>query len=241
MKNLQLERLIFTLRSENLINILAILVPGINSSGCCVMCDSPSCLPGLSIFPCWDDAEYVKIKREASKYVFIRENSIEYNDPVVAFKFSHTNCCCCVDPCEYVVDDNITVIYFDDPIFERMTNQSELCHSCSVVCFGGKGERIKFENTCCFDMCVIGLPPCPIIPRCCPRICCPCYHIKEFYVDDAQKAIYEIKKARSLALDYQRQYIKSNDASMMLLNDSSNGGHKQSAVLANEPVESKEI
>lgn len=214
MKNLQLERLIFTLRSENLINLLAILVPGTNSAGCCVMCDAPSCLPGLSILPCWDDAEYVKIKREASKYVFIRENSIEYNDPVVAFKFGH--CCCCVDPCEYVIDDNVTVIYFDDPIFERMTDQQELCNSCSVVCFGGKGERIKFENTCCFDMCVIGLPPCPIIPRCCPRICCPCYHIKELYVDDAQKAIYEIKKARSLALEHQRQYIKSHDNALLL-------------------------
>jgi len=51
-------------------------------------------------------------------------------------------------------------------------------------------------------------------------------------VEDAQKAVYEIKKARSLALDYQRQYMKSNDTALLL--SSSNQSQNQNQNNINE-------
>jgi len=48
--------------------------------------------------------------------------------------------CCGVDPCEYDVQDNISVLYFDDKMFERITDQTRFCNECRTCMFGGKGK-----------------------------------------------------------------------------------------------------
>lgn len=199
--NYSTNRIIFTRKDQNIINIKE-LETGEAVTGCCVFCNAPSCLPGLSFFPCWGDAQYIASKRDASKYIFIRENSIEFNEPVVSFKLRSN---CCFDPCEYVINDNVMVIFYDDPIFDSITDQLDCGSSCWALCFGSKGEKIRFENKCFYGLCVEGSCPCPIIPNFCPRAACPCYINREVYVKNSQNAIYEIRKARSQALEYHRK------------------------------------
>jgi hypothetical protein len=87
-----------------------------------------------------------------------------------------------------------------------MTDDSDACSTMSGLCFGRRGERIKFENKCCCSLCIQGNYPCPIIPICIPRSLCPCYPVRHLYVKDAQKRLYEIKKARSQSMDiYHRE------------------------------------
>ena len=61
---------------SNSFGIIAQLNAGEVVPGCCVCCRAPACLPICSIFPCCDDADYINLKREASKYILVRENSI---------------------------------------------------------------------------------------------------------------------------------------------------------------------
>ena len=206
-QNRHASRPIFQRQNENSI-IISALSPGENTPGCCEMCHAPTCLPCLSTFPCWGEAQYVAARRDASKYVYVRENSIEYNDPIVAFKVGKY---CCVDPCEYVIQDNITVIYYDDPLFQKMTNKVDYFSACCILFFGGNGEKITFQNTCCLSLCTIGLPPCPFVPRCCPSWCCPCYLRREIYFQDSQKAIYEIRKARDAAMGKHKDVSKTSE------------------------------
>jgi hypothetical protein len=101
------------------IKIVNVLQAGRNVAGCFVCCDAPACCPLCSsICICCDDAEYIKRKRDASKYVLIRENSLEWNEPGVVMK---NGSCFGLDPCQYDVQDKVTVLYFDDPMFERIT------------------------------------------------------------------------------------------------------------------------
>eukprot|EP01034_Spumella_vulgaris_P022581 gene22579-28714_t len=39
--------------------------------------------------------------------------------------------------------------------------------------------------------------PCPCVPICCPKTLFPCILRHEIYMEDAQKGLYEIKKARN--------------------------------------------
>ncbi len=45
----------------------------------------------FAVCPCCGDAEYIKSLRKASTYIYIRENSIEWNDPGILF-FTHIVC-----------------------------------------------------------------------------------------------------------------------------------------------------
>ena len=99
-------------KRNNQIRVLRSLVPGETKSGCCVCCNAPSFCPMCSMCLCCDDAKYVASKRDASKYIFIRENSIEWNDPEVVWM---TGSCLGIDPCLYDVQDRPHVIYYDDP------------------------------------------------------------------------------------------------------------------------------
>lgn len=91
---------ILSRREKESIQILQQLAPGKHTAGCLVCCASPVCCPACSIFPCFDDAEYVILKRESSKYVYIREHSLEWNDPKVVMK---KGSCLGLDPCHYEV------------------------------------------------------------------------------------------------------------------------------------------
>jgi hypothetical protein len=76
-------RKMFNRESETSIGIVGKLRPGEHVSGCLVCCNAPACCPILSILPCCTYPEYVFVKLESSKYIYIRENSIEWNDPEV--------------------------------------------------------------------------------------------------------------------------------------------------------------
>ena len=126
-------------RGKGKIRIISSLSPGTRTPGCFVCCTAPSFCPILSVCPCYNDSEYIHIKRESSKYIFIRENSIEWNvrftflilEFVITYSFSMNiliysdnqqlyheqapsvvmkhGSCCGVDPCIYEIQDNVKV------------------------------------------------------------------------------------------------------------------------------------
>lgn len=183
-------------QNEKSISITTILNPGKHMSGSLVCCSSPACCPICSIFPCCDEAEYIKLKRESSKYVFIRENSLEWNEPkVILKKGSFLG----LDPCNYDIQDNVTVLYFDDPMFDRLTDQTRFLNEFRTCLCGGKGERVRIDAPFCFSCCLRS--HCiPFVPSCCPTSLCPCVLRYEIYLEDAQKGLYEIRKSRKKAL-----------------------------------------
>lgn len=197
------------------IEVLASLKPGEQMPGCCVCCRAPSCCSVCSALPCCDDAEYVTLKREASKYIYVRENSIEWNDPQIVI--SNGNCCG-IDPCVYDVQDQVKVLYYDDPSFERITDKTRCCNETRTCLFGGKGELIQIDSPCCNDLCYRASFPCFFAPVCFPTSCVSSASRYEIYTSDAQKGMYEIKKARSAAL--RSEIFTNTDAT--LLNPTSN-------------------
>lgn len=194
--------------SEKSIGVVGNLVPGKNQPGCFVCCSAPSFLPLCSwIIPCCGDAEYIKVRREASKYVYIRENSLEWNEPTVILQRGP---CFGIDPCLFEVQDHVTVLYYDDPMFDRITDQTRLCNECKTCICGGKGERIRIDSPCCFNLCLRSACPCPLVPICCPSSFCPCVLRHEIYLEDAQKGMYEIRKARRDALAQDSIVVNEN-------------------------------
>ena len=109
--------------------------------------------------------------------------------------------CCGVDPCLYDVQDRVHTVYFDDVMFDRITDQTRFCNECRTCCFGGKGERVRMDSPVCCSCCQRGSFPCFCIPICCPKSLCPCILRHEIYVADAQKGLHEIKKAHELAMN----------------------------------------
>ena len=178
-------------QSRDAIRIVGILEPGRDTRSCLVCCGAPSCCPLCALFPCCDDADYVKQKREASKYITIREHSLEWNDPEIVCSSTSL----CIDPCLYSIKDRVHVVYFDDVMLDRITDQTRFCNECRTCLCGGRGERIRFDSTCCSGLCLRSSFPCPCIPAFCPAACFPCAWRHEIYVKDASKALYEIKAA----------------------------------------------
>lgn len=124
-------------KGKGKIRIMTSLTPGQSSPGCFVCCSAPACCPMLSICPTFNDSEYIHIKKESSKYVYIRENSIEWNSPKIISKQSN-GYCCGIDPCIYEIQDDAKVLYFDDPMFNRITDQTRCCNECRTCLFGGQ-------------------------------------------------------------------------------------------------------
>ena len=184
-------------KTKSKIKVIASLKPGTNTPGCLVCCSAPACCPILSICPCCNDTEYIHIKKESSKYIYIRENSIEWNMPSIIMK---KGTCCGIDPCIYDIKDDVKVLYYDDPIFNRITDQTRCCNECRTCLFGGKGERIQIDSPCCFGICQRSSLPCPFVPICCPAAIFPCLSKYEIYVQDAQQGKYEIEQAKLSAL-----------------------------------------
>jgi len=149
------------------------------------------------MMPCCNDPEYIHVKKESSKYIFIRENSLEWNMPVVVMK---QGTCCGIDPCIYEIQDNIKVLYFDDPIFSRISDQTRYCNEFQTCLFGGQGERIQIDSPCCFGICHRSSCPCICVPICCPNCLVPCVLNHTIYVRDAQKGKYSIEQARQAAM-----------------------------------------
>lgn len=158
-------RAIMSRLSETSVLILKNLTAGKTANGCLVCCNSPSCCAICSVCPCCDYSEYLVKRRESSKYIHIRENSIEWNTPEISMRSGN---CFGIDPCIFDVKDNVEVIYYDDPIFSRLKNTTRLCNEFRTCFCGGRGERIQLSSNCCFGMGYRGSCLCPCIPVCCP-------------------------------------------------------------------------
>jgi hypothetical protein len=186
---------------DDAIGIRMALEPGKDVPGCCVCCRAPPCCALCGLSPCCQDAQYVVHKREASKYIWIRENSLEWNDPEIVLK---NGSCFGVDPCEYDLQDRVVVLYFDDPRFDQITNKTRCCNEARTCICGGKGERMLINAPCFLGCCYRASYPCPFVPGCCPLSCCPCVSTHEIWTADAQKGLYEIKKARAAEMTDKR-------------------------------------
>jgi hypothetical protein len=134
-------RAIMSRLSASSVIITKSLETGKTVNGCFVCCNSPSCCAICSVCPCCDYSVYVVKRRESSKYVHIRENSI----------------------------DKVEVIYYDDPIFSLLRNTTRLCNEFRTCLCGGRGERLQISSTCCFGMGYRGTGLCPCVPICCPQ------------------------------------------------------------------------
>jgi hypothetical protein len=145
----------------------------------------------------------------ASTYVYIRENSIEWNEPNIMMK---SGVCCGIDPCFVKVKDHIKVLDFDDDLFTNMSDDLPYCFECRTCLFGGQGEKVNLLGpSCCFGICLRAECAFPMfLPVCCPKFCCPCLLREEIYVEDSQRALFEIKKLREYAYSKEKQVWTSN-------------------------------
>lgn len=95
------------------------------------------------------------------------------------------------------------MLYYDDMLFDRISDQTRFCNEFLTCIFGGKGERIHFDSPMCCGACQRGSAPCICVPTCCTRSLCPCMLRHEIYVADAQKALYDINKAKTAAATHE--------------------------------------
>ena len=149
--------------------------------------------PGCAALPCMKDPEYIVKEMEASKYIYVRENSIEWNAPE---KIQKEGDCCGTSCCLFRAADNVSVLYFDDPMFDRISDKSRFCNDCRTFCCGGEGELIQIDSKFCCGCCYRAYTPCPI-PVCC-GFCCPIIRHR-IWVAKATDAIRGIKEARDNA------------------------------------------
>ena len=196
-------------KAKGKIRVLSSLQPGTSTAGCFVCCSAPAFCPMLSICPCCNESEYIHIKKESSKYIYIRENSIEWNDPSVVMKHGS---CCGIDPCIYEIQDDVKVVYFDDNLFTRITDQTRCCNELRTCLFGGRGERIQLDSPCCCNLFQRATFPCPCVPICCPTALFPCQVKHAIYVEEAQKGKYEIEQIRKLALSDSLYYEETTQS-----------------------------
>lgn len=113
--------------------------------------------------------------------IYIRENSLEYNQPIITPSKSTniltTLFCCGHSPSNLTVRDSISVVYYDDILFDTVRNDTPRCHECSTFCCGGKGEAVRLESTYCSNLCYRGRGgcfTCCFVPVCFPECICPC-------------------------------------------------------------------
>ena len=134
------------------------------------------------------------MKRESSKYVYIRESSLEWNEPAITCT---SGACLGIDPCLFDVQDHVRVVYFDDPMLQRLTNTTRTCNECRTCLFGGRGERIQISAPCCCGLAYRATCPCPCmcVPVCCPTALFPCTMRHEIYLEDANQGIYALQAA----------------------------------------------
>mmetsp|Transcript_27662 Transcript_27662/g.39562 ORF Transcript_27662/g.39562 Transcript_27662/m.39562 type:complete len:246 (-) Transcript_27662:1698-2435(-) len=209
------DRFMLSLTSADRIHITNMIVPGTREAGCLgPCCHSPDDCPHSAwLCPCGfvDYPEHALKKMNASRYVRVRENSIEWNNPSLRFAQ-----CCSTD---LEVMDNVHVMYFDDSQFSEIKANVRLCHNFRSFCCGGSGEPVDIEQTCFFGLCLRGrsticcfLPTfCPtesLASGCCCSVPCPCWGDwmarRVLWVEDANSTAKIIKDAR----DHARSRLK---------------------------------
>lgn len=122
---------------------------------------------------------------------------LEWNTPMMT---SAEGMCCGSSLCRFDVHDQVTVLYYDDPDFDKVSNQTRCCNGLQTWLCGGKGELVAIESTCMCNMCLRTVIPMVFVPICCPQICCPCTLSHHIWVKDAEQAVYMIKQAKQDAL-----------------------------------------
>eukprot|EP00622_Pseudochattonella_farcimen_P007552 FR743564.1.p1 GENE.FR743564.1~~FR743564.1.p1 ORF type:complete len:211 (+),score=1.21 FR743564.1:128-760(+) len=150
----------------------------------CACCHAPAYCPCCGIFPCCMEPKYIFDKREASKYIVVREHSLEWNNPAMITAPGPVYTCgmsCCL----YDIQDQVKVAFFDDPLLRRVSNSTRCCNDVRTVCCGGRGERIRIDAPICFGLCVRGDLLCPLVPICCTG-CMPCAMSEEIHVKRAR-------------------------------------------------------
>ena len=70
--------------------------------------------------------------------------------------------------------DHVSVVYYDDPMFERLTDKTRCCNSTREYCCGGEGERVRIDASCLGGLCIRGSFPFCFIPCCVPECMAPC-------------------------------------------------------------------
>jgi hypothetical protein len=191
------------------IHLLRSLTPGEDTTGCCVCCSAPACCPMLSVMPCCDHSKYIVAHRDASKYVFVRENSLEWNAPEIVWE---SGSWLGIDPCMYTVLDNPQVVYFDDPIFDYISDQTRCCNETRTCLNGGNGEIVHLDSRCFWGMCYRSHSPCPCVPTFAPLACFPCARRKIIYLKDAAEGIHAIKQAVRNAREHDTLYHVPSDS-----------------------------
>ena len=188
------DRLMMSRSNANAITVTVVVPHGVKTYGCLACCYAPEWAPGCAVIPCIKDPKYIVKELEASKYIYIRENSLEWNQPN---KVNKEGDCCGFSCCMFRAQDNVSVLYFDDPMFDSINDKSRCCNSCRTFCCGGNGELIQIDSKCCGGLCLRGMPPCCCVP-CCFQACCPVIK-HQLWVDKADESIRNIKLARDNA------------------------------------------
>lgn len=117
-----------------------------------------------------------------NRSIYIRENSLEYNQPTITYSKStnllSTLICCGNSMTDLTVRDSISVIYYDDIVMDTVRNDTRKCHECYTFCCGGRGEAVRLESTFCGNLCYRGRGGgvCCFccVPVCFPEWVCPC-------------------------------------------------------------------
>jgi hypothetical protein len=102
--------------------------------------------------------------------------------------------CFGISPCLFRVEDNITVLYYDDPSFDQLTDQTRCCNNFLTWLCGGEGETVVVRHTCCFGLCLRCVGP-SFVPFFCG--CLPLVKEYPIGVADANEALYKIKNVRA--------------------------------------------
>mmetsp|Transcript_27675 Transcript_27675/g.52124 ORF Transcript_27675/g.52124 Transcript_27675/m.52124 type:complete len:237 (+) Transcript_27675:347-1057(+) len=200
--------------SGDRVKITHTIEPGKEETGCLTCFYAPPEYPVLAKCPCFDFPEYIVNEIKASQYIYIRENSIEYNQPTLQPATSNTplaTCLCCGhSPNVIIVRDQISTIYFDDLLMDSVRNDTRPCNPLHTFCCGGHGEEVRLESRFCWDGCYrgrsLGSEQCglmggccccvPCVPVGCPQCLCPCAARKTIYVEDAETAVQIVTQAR---------------------------------------------
>jgi len=195
----KMDRVIMNRASPDTVAIVQHLPPGQDKGPCYQCCYAPSFCPCCVICPCCNDPEYIVRASEDSKYIFLKETSIEWNDPNISFK---DGSCCGIDPCHYRIQDNVHVVYYDDPLLTKIDDKTRCCDDFLTYCCGGSGDRIALRHTICLGCCNKAQFPFMCIPICCPVSCCPCAIQHNIYVQQGKgmEATVALRNARDEAL-----------------------------------------
>jgi len=193
------DRIMLSRTEHDSMKIISSIEPAMRTPGCCVCCNASSpasCCCLSELLPCYDQPEYILKEIQASRYVLLRENSLEYNDPYPAFAQGK---CCGYNYCRYRVQDRISVVYYDDEMFEHLRDSSRACNDQLTFFFGGDGERVLIDSRFCLGLCIRGSFPCCCWPCCLPSGCVRSYLFQhKIKVDDANHVMKRMVKIRDL-------------------------------------------